>query len=79
MSPSSTVSGFSVHDKIQEVCSHLSVMPLRGETQQNNMAHSECSVREELEGSYLVIYEGGLTCKCSVPDGLIFIKEQTSV
>lgn len=49
MSPSSTVSGFSVHDKIQEVCSHLFVMPLRIETQQNNTAHGECSVREDLD------------------------------
>lgn len=48
MSPSSTVSRFSVRDKIREVYSHLSVMPLHQEGGQKNVTHGEYSVMEKL-------------------------------
>lgn len=60
MSPSSTVSRFTAQDKIREVYSHLSVMPLHHEGGQKNATHGEYSVIEKLNVLIMV---------CSIPDG----------
>lgn len=60
MSPSSTVSRFSVQDQIRDVySSHLSVMPFHQERGQKNVTH----------GEYSVIEKDFLMMMCSVPDG----------
>lgn len=64
MSPSSTVSRFSVQDKMEEVYSHLSVTLLRQERGQKNLTHGEHTVIEKLG-----ILRRCFNDVCSIPGG----------